>query len=167
MGFADVMGYYGGMPPSGIVLPNPGWETGDAGGWTLSQSGYVGCSVNDVYPRSGTYDLSIGSPSVHSGSGWARWDYPLFRELIGETVEYSLWYARRSGLGGGVEKYIAISDGLTNTKANLTNNTTTYVQLTVQHTIDSNANKLRFMIYARKTYYSMGWYFDDMQAKIL
>lgn len=169
MGFADVMGFYRGLTPLGIEIPNKGWESGDAGGWTLWTIGFGGVEISTTLPRSGTYSLRCQSASAFGGSSGARYDHPNWRAYLGKTIEFSIYNQKDPTRSVGSSRYIAIDDGDTITQQTFTPATGIWSLTTVQHTVSLNATMLRFWIFCAKvgggpTY---GWYIDDMDAKII
>lgn len=157
------------MPSVSLVIPNKGWESGDAGGWTLWTVGYGGVEVSTTLPKSGTYSLRCHSASAFGGSSGARWDVPTWRDFIGKTVQFSIYNQKDPTRSVGSARYIEINDGVTNTQQTFTPATGVWSLTTVQHTVAANATMLRLNIHCAKvgggiTY---GWYIDDMDAKVV
>ena len=86
-------------------LPNPGWESGDAGGWTFTAGSGVGAAATVVTADAsnaildGTYALRVNRPAA-STSPVARIDMPHPRLYSGFQVDFSV-SARRAPLNTG------------------------------------------------------------------
>jgi len=167
MGFADVMGYYGGFcPPPALLplIPNKGWESGDFGGW-IKGAGSSSVGVTTVGERSGSYCLRIYNPSLYTHAGQVYYDNPEWAKYIGKTIQFTIYNKLVPGYGYGSQRFIEINDGPTNTQQAFTIPCTTYQLTTVQHTVNASANQLRFRIYTAGASY--GYYIDDMDAVVL
>ena len=96
MGFAKVMGWYRGLvlaKPT-IIIPNPGWESGDEGGWTLTAGSLGGeCSVLSIDPHSGAYHLNL-LKNQFGGQSFAYVNlggYNSIAKLIGRIFTFTVW----------------------------------------------------------------------------
>ena len=97
-----------------VLIPNNGWETGDAGGWTLGSTGSAGiASVSSLGPRTGTYHLRLGSGSASGGTAFARYEIPTFLTLAGLKVTFRVYSNRVDGVPS--TRRIRIDDGVLET----------------------------------------------------
>ena len=126
------------------LIPNNGWETGDAGGWTLVNGGggesFQYCQVKTTTPRSGLYHLEIKNSDAYSPDPSATYNLPSYATWIGYTV---IWKGRARGAGGsGGNLLVTISDGVGSDSDNsLSYSVTTYTDITVSLVVDAGATR--------------------------
>ena len=126
------------------LIPNNGWETGDAGGWTLTGGGGSGsASVQELAPMSGRYHLRLVSQSGFGSSG-GSYTFANGASLIGYTVRFRVWIKWNSGAGdrGG---NLQILDGVGNTTEVWTYSAS-YAQITVSRIIQAGTTTIQFSI---------------------
>ena len=127
------------------LIPNNGWETGDAGGWTLGSTGSAGAAgVSSLGPRTGTYHLRLGSGSASGGTAFARYEIPTFLTLAGLKVIFRVYSNRVDGVPS--TRRIRIDDGVGVTDTTL-GVVTSYNQFEVSRTIDASPTKVLVEIY--------------------
>ena len=130
-------------------IPNKGWESGDAGGWTLTQSTLFTNAVQTTAPRTDTYSLIMFRFGTGQRFGKAEYSSPDYEIARGKEVIFTVyrrWYL--SSVRYPQTKYIRIDDGVGQTDYNLDEGLGDGFQLqTVTRTIDASATKLDFIIY--------------------
>ena len=157
-------------------IPNKGWESGDAGGWTFTQSTGFSLGIGDsstypagTLPRTGTYCLFMFRSLT--GLRWGKVeyssaDYEIARGKEAIFTVYRKWYA--ASVRYPQTKYIRIDDGVGQTDYNLDEGLGDGFQLqTVTRTIDASATKLDFIIYVEgldTAHHRLG--IDDMNVTV-
>jgi hypothetical protein len=138
-----------------IPMPNKGWESGDAGGWTFTGSvGYPSVGVDN--PRSGAFNLHFNTAAAGIRTGVATWTLPLslLAAIKQKTVKFTVYRRCVLVFAGGLGSYQRI--GLDYGAG--TSYTTipfipyaVYDQVLVQKLIPAAATKLDFIIEWYKT----------------
>lgn len=129
-------------------IPNKGWESGDAGGWTLTQSGLFINAVQTTHPRTATYSLIMFRFGTGQRWGQALYSSPDYVAARGKEAIFTVYrkfYA--SEVRYPQTKYIRIDDGVGQTDFNLTEAFGSWALQTVTRTVDAAATKLEFIIY--------------------
>ena len=122
------------------LIPNNGWESGDAGGWTLApDSGSSTAEVSTSNPRSGTYALRLIGAAPGEGSE-AYYENPDFADYQNKVVEFLVWIENTATTSG-----IFIDDGVGETGVRF-KVLSAYTQIRAVRTIDGSATKLKFRI---------------------
>mgnify|MGYP001565766756 CR=1 FL=1 len=133
-----------------IPMPNKGWESGDAGGWTFTGSTGIPAVTTDN-PRSGSYDLHFNTASSSVRTGVATWTLPaaLLAAIKGRTVKFTVYRRCALVFSGGVGSYQRIGlnwgTGTGYTTIPFTPYSV-YDQVLVQQLIPAAATKLDFII---------------------
>ena len=133
-----------------IPMPNKGWETGDAGGWTFSGSTGLPL-VSNANPRTGTYAWRCGTSSSGVATGKAVWsvDAGLLPQLKGRTVKFTVYGYDVLIFAGGAGSYqrIGLDDGSTVTyQAIPFTPYSTWNLVTCTKVISAAATKLAFIV---------------------
>ncbi len=71
---------------SNLITVNPGYESGNLAGWTISGSG-LGITVSTANPHSGSYSLLYGPQGVKPGNITSN----LYPVTAGQTYTWSFW----------------------------------------------------------------------------
>ena len=166
MGFISTKGFPGlnrgftNALPS-ISIPNAGWETGTAGGWTLLKNGTALLDVVGNNARSGTYCL-YAQPKT--GSCTARYSHLSYAKYIGYTVVFSVWAKRENGNEGQIQLDDNTQNPLTLFNWNDVGSGV-YKQFTVEITVAALATRLFFLLTNFNSNFQNVW-MDDMQVRI-
>ncbi|MDD4985764.1 MAG: hypothetical protein PHQ43_08250 [Dehalococcoidales bacterium] len=147
-----------------MLFPNEGWETGDAGGWTLS--GTVKPTVSNLSPRTGLWSLRYVNYSVNFWGGVASWqitDPDLVDALRFSTLTFRCWY--RGEPSNNQENKIQIIDELGTASTDMPVNAA-WAQYEVSKFITAYAKTITFKLsFVRGGTAPVGaQYVDDMES---
>jgi len=143
------------------LIPNVGWESGDAGGWTLtSGGGFIGVNCDDpptfnTHPRTGSCSLIQRHSNPTAQSSEATYEYSGFADLAGAEITFDVWRLWYDGGSGATEKFIEIDDGVGNTQTIIPGGGG-WAKVSVTHTVDASPTRLRFRIRLNQTSIQFG-----------
>lgn len=176
MGFGAKQGFppwTPGFAGGALVIPNPGWETGGAGGWTLTPGSSGGvCAVSAVDPRSGIYHLLLTKAGAGSQS-YAYVDLGTYNSipgLIGQRIRFSV-YGKAVGTPTTDLQlqitYIGSAQGATTVTFTLADNGGVYKLHSVTSVaIPSDTTNIRLFV-ATSSGGGGSWRVDDMTLELL
>ena len=149
-------------PQLSQVIPNAGWETGAAGGWTLTAGSAGGSiSVTTTAPRTGTYHLRLGKTAAGTASQ-ALYAVPWSNNWRSRVITFG-FHASRVGAAANRAR-VLVSDGVLNSESVFSNNPAigTYTWGSVTHTVDAAATKLELLVTSETSGDAGTWDADDM-----
>ena len=152
------------------LIPNKGWESGDAGGWVFA--GSAPPVVSSEEPRTGIYSLKHGTNSASirtATSTFTITDSSIVNFFKGQPLTFSVWtwIVLDFAGGGGSFQRIEIYDGVGQTRQTISPTPySTWNKTEVTRTISGGATEIRFQNYWYKAgggrIYRM--YLDDMDT---
>jgi arabinoxylan arabinofuranohydrolase len=150
-------------PPSGNLIINPDFETGNTNGWAVNGAGSI--AVSGAQKHSGSYSL------YHTGRT-ATWNGPLqnLTSIVqnGKTYTCSGWVRLDNATSGTVIMTVKKVDGSGTTYTNVTTGTgsnSSWVQLSGSYALNVSGTLTELSIYFEGPASGINYYVDDVSVQ--